>query len=73
MMSKMTFIKAPPLFTAKQVKDCTRNATLVQKLRLLVRPSKYTFDGNSVMRYKQMDGITFIMKSGTHIVPEEKL
>lgn len=69
--STWTFTQAPPLFTAKQVSEITRKATFIQKLRLLFKSSKYTFDGKSMMRYKQMDGITFVMKRGTKIVEED--
>ena len=56
-----------PLFTKEQLESITKKATLVQKFRLLFVRSEYTFDGDGAIRYKQMDGITFVMKRGTRL------
>src|SRR5258708_1107729 len=56
-----------PFITKPDVEKTKKKSTKLQKLRLLFRPSHYSFDGNAVIRYKEMDKIVFIMKRGTKI------
>lgn len=60
-----TWMLNTPLFTAEDVRKITRNATSWQKFKLLFVRSQYSFDENVVIRYKEMDGIIFVMKRGT--------
>jgi hypothetical protein len=70
-MSKVTTqawsVRYQPIITKEQVEAITKKATIWQKLRLLFRPSHYSFDDKSIIRYKEMDGITFVMKRGTKL------
>lgn len=50
------------LFTAEQVKQITKRATLMQKIRLLFHKKHYVFDDGLLIEYKRMDGIIFVMK-----------
>lgn len=62
-----TFKMREPILTKEQVKKITQKATIWQKIRLLSRPSKYSIDNGSIIRYKEMDGIRFVMKRGTKL------
>lgn len=61
---------AEPVITKEQVEKITEKASLLTNFRLLFVKSRYSFDDGSVIRYKQMGGITYVMKRGTHIEPE---
>lgn len=60
-------VRLDPVITKKMVEQTTRKATIWQKVRLLIRPSQYSFDGKSIIRYKEMDGICYVMKRGTRL------
>jgi hypothetical protein len=55
------------ILTKEQVEAITKKATFVEKIRLLFKPSKYTTDKGSFIRYKEMDGKIFVMKRGTRL------
>lgn len=56
-----------PIITKKQVEKITARATIKDRFRLLSRPSQYSVDGGSVIRYKEMDNKIFVMKRGTKL------
>lgn len=56
-----------PFITKKEVDRITKKATLKQKIRLFFRPSHYSIDGKYIIRYKQMDGIAFVIKRGSKL------
>lgn len=66
-MSKATQISYKWLITKEEVEAITKKATIWQKFKLVFRPSHYSIDGKTIVRYKEMDGITFVMKRGTKL------
>lgn len=56
-----------PVFTKEQVENITKKATRREKLRLLLRENRYSIDGDSIVRYKEMDDKLFVMKRGTRL------
>lgn len=44
---------------------------LITRIKLLFVRSFYTVDSKSVIRYKQLNGITYIMRRGTHLEEEK--
>lgn len=60
-------VRCSSVFTKEQAEQITKKATRWQKLRLFFRPSHYSIDGKSVIRYKRMGGMLFVMKRGTKL------
>lgn len=56
-----------PLFTRKQVEAITERASLISKMRLIFRRSRYVFDDGAMFRYKEMDGKIYVMKRDTRL------
>jgi len=59
--------QAKPIITKEMVEKITEKASLLTKARLFRLPSKYSIDGDCIIRYKEMDGVIYIMKRGTHL------
>lgn len=61
-----------PLVTKSQVDKVKKKATRLQRLMLLFRRSKYSFDisdeGTYRVRYKLMGDVVYIMKRGTGFI-----
>ena len=56
-----------PILTKDQVNAITMRATIFEQIRLMFKPSKYTTDRGTFIRYKEMDGKIFVMKRGTRL------
>jgi len=56
-----------PLFSKKEIESITKKATRWEKLKLVFHSSMYSFDDDTVIRYKMMDGKIYIMKKGTKL------
>lgn len=56
-----------PYITKKDVEKITRKASWHTRLRLVFVPSQYSIDGKSIIRFKQLKGITYVIRRGTKL------
>lgn len=54
-----------PKVTLDECKKITEQASKFTMLRLLFRRSSYSIDGDVVIRYKELNGVVYVIKRGS--------